>query len=81
MLMASHQFDFLAQTLFAYQDISHVCACVRACVCVCVCVCVFVRSCLATKVLIGKYLPMRRVVVSGGWGNGFRSALAYKFIR
>ena len=42
-------------------------------VCVCVCVrvraCVFVSSYLATKVLIGKYQPMRRVVGSGGWGE------------
>ena len=27
-------------------------------------------SCLATKVLISKYLATRRVVVSGGWVNG-----------
>ena len=26
-------------------------------------------SCLATKVLISKYLAIRRAVVSGGWGN------------
>ena len=50
--------------------------------CVCVCVCVFVSSCLTTKVLIGKYLPARtrRVVVSGGWGNGSGPAIAYKFV-
>ena len=36
---------------------------------VCVCVCAYMHalsSCLATKVLIREYLPMRRMVVSGG---------------
>ena len=33
------------------------------------CVCVFVSSCLATKVLIRKYLATRRVVVSVGGVN------------
>ena len=32
----------------------------------CVYVCVFASSCQATKVLIGKYLATRRVVVSVG---------------
>ena len=30
---------------------------------------IFVYSCLATKVLMGQYLPAERVVVSGMWGN------------
>ena len=28
---------------------------------------------------IGKYLPKRSVVVSGGWGNGSRLTNAYEF--
>ena len=31
---------------------------------------VLCSSCLATKVLIGKYVAARRVVVSGGWAMG-----------
>ena len=49
----------------------YVSECVCVCVCVCMCIC---------KQLIGKYLPTRRVVVSGGWGNGSRPATAYKFV-
>ena len=49
------------------------CVCVCVCVerggywgaCVNVCVCVCVSSCLATEVLIVKYLPTRREVASG----------------
>ena len=49
-----------------------VCECVHAYapVCVCVCVCVFASSCQATKVLIGKYLATRRVVVTVRGANG-----------
>ena len=56
---------------------------VCVCVCVCVSVCmytstraqvrvyVFVSSCLATTVLTGKYMPILKVLVLGGWGNEF----------
>ena len=53
------------------------------CVGVWVGVCVYLYSCKqlpGNQVLIGKYLPTRRVVVSGGWGNGSGSATAYKFV-
>ena len=56
---------------------------VKMCVCVCVGIvpiCIFESSCLATKVLIGKNLPTRRLVVSGGWGNESGAATAYKFV-
>ena len=43
--------------------------CTHVCVCVCI-VCVFVSSCQVTKVLIGKYISTRRVVVSVHGVNG-----------
>ena len=71
------------------------CACVRACVLlvnVCVCVCVKKKSTMTdtsfvivckqlpgNQSFISKYLPTRRVVMSGGWGNGSGPATAYKF--
>ena len=39
-----------------------------------------VSSCLATKVLIGKNLLTRRMVVSRGWGNASGPAIAYKSV-
>ena len=53
----------------AHVDACKVCVCVCVCVRACVCACVRVSSCLETKVLIGKYLATRRVVVSVGGGN------------
>ena len=42
---------------------------------VCVCVCVHARVCVllpGNQILTSKYLATSRVVVSGGWSNGFR---------
>ena len=49
----------------------------HACVFVCVCIC---EQLLGQIIFINKYVPTKRVVVSGGWGNGSGLATAYKFV-